>query len=79
MFGQIRRYIRAHLTEDDLSPESVLAAFQCHRPTLYRLFQHEGGVGENAGIIFPRLECLMREIDGLAAVCLWLFDPAFAD
>jgi AraC-like DNA-binding protein len=45
MFGQIRRYIRAHLTEDDLSPESVLAAFQCPRPTLYRLFQHEGGVG----------------------------------
>jgi AraC-like DNA-binding protein len=45
MFGQIRRYIRAHLTEDDLSPESVVAAFQFPRPTLYRLFQHEGGVG----------------------------------
>ncbi|RQR24001.1 AraC family transcriptional regulator [Burkholderia sp. Bp9143] len=45
MFGQIRRYIRAHLTEDALSPESVLAAFQFPRPTLYRLFQHEGGVG----------------------------------
>jgi AraC-like DNA-binding protein len=45
MFGQIRRYIRAHLTDDDLSPESVVAAFDFPRPTLYRLFQHEGGVG----------------------------------
>jgi AraC-like DNA-binding protein len=45
MFGQVRRYIQAHLTEDELSPESVLNALQLPRPTLYRLFQHEGGVG----------------------------------
>lgn len=53
MFGQIRRYIQAHLSEDELSPESVLAAFEFPRPTLYRLFQHEGGV--NAYIRHQRL------------------------
>ncbi|WP_322069790.1 helix-turn-helix domain-containing protein [Paraburkholderia bannensis] len=53
IFGQIRRYIQAHLGEDDLSPESVLAAFDFPRPTLYRLFQHEGGV--NAYIRHQRL------------------------
>ncbi|WP_027818753.1 helix-turn-helix domain-containing protein [Paraburkholderia bannensis] len=53
IFGQIRRYIQTHLGEDDLSPESVLAAFDFPRPTLYRLFQHEGGV--NAYIRHQRL------------------------
>lgn len=45
MFGQVRRYIQAHLTDDELSPEAVLNALQLPRPTIYRLFQHEGGVG----------------------------------
>jgi AraC-like DNA-binding protein len=45
MFGQVRRYIQAHLTEEELSSESVLNALQLPRPTLYRLFQHEGGIG----------------------------------
>jgi AraC-like DNA-binding protein len=45
MFSQVRRYIQAHLSDDELSPESVLIALQLPRPTLYRLFQHEGGVG----------------------------------
>jgi AraC-like DNA-binding protein len=45
MFGQVRRYIQAHLTDDELSPESVLKALQLPRPSLYRLFQHEGGLG----------------------------------
>ncbi|QGZ57255.1 helix-turn-helix domain-containing protein [Paraburkholderia acidiphila] len=45
MFAQVRRYIQAHLTESDLSPESVLNALELPRPTLYRLFQHEGGLG----------------------------------
>ena len=45
MFAQVRRYIQAHLTESDLSPESVLNALGLPRPTLYRLFQHEGGLG----------------------------------
>jgi AraC-like DNA-binding protein len=45
MFGQVRRYIQVHLYDDELSPESVLNALQLPRPTIYRLFQHEGGVG----------------------------------
>ncbi|WP_426399162.1 AraC family transcriptional regulator [Ralstonia sp. R-29] len=45
MFGRVRRYIQAHLRQEDLSPESVLQALQLPRQTLYRLFQHEGGLG----------------------------------
>jgi AraC-like DNA-binding protein len=45
MFGQVRQYVQAHLSESDLSPESVLNALELPRPTLYRLFQHEGGLG----------------------------------
>jgi AraC-like DNA-binding protein len=45
MFGQVRRYVQTHLTDDELSPEHVLNALQLPRPTLYRLFQHEGGLG----------------------------------
>jgi AraC-like DNA-binding protein len=45
MFGRARRYIQAHLHHEDLSPESVVQALQVARPSLYRLFQHEGGVG----------------------------------
>jgi AraC-like DNA-binding protein len=45
MFGQVRRYIQAHLSEAALSPEIVLNALQLPRQTLYRMFQHEGGVG----------------------------------
>jgi AraC-like DNA-binding protein len=45
MVDQVRRYVQAHLCDDDLSPESVLSALQLPRSTLYRLFQHEGGLG----------------------------------
>jgi AraC-like DNA-binding protein len=45
MFGQVRRYIQAHLHQAELSPESVLNALQLPRPTLYRMFEHEGGLG----------------------------------
>lgn len=45
MFGQVRRYIQANLRNAELSPEGVLNALQLPRVTLYRLFQHEGGVG----------------------------------
>jgi AraC-like DNA-binding protein len=45
MFGQVRRYVQAHLHEAELSPEGVLNTLQLPRPTLYRLFQHEGGLG----------------------------------
>jgi AraC-like DNA-binding protein len=45
MFGQVRRYVQAHLSDDELTPEHVLSALRLPRPTLYRLFQHEGGLG----------------------------------
>lgn len=45
MFGRVRRYIQANLHRSELSPEGVLNALQLPRPTLYRMFQHEGGLG----------------------------------
>ena len=45
MFDNVRRYVQANLQDCDLSPESVLDALGLPRPTLYRLFQHEGGIG----------------------------------
>jgi AraC-like DNA-binding protein len=44
MFGQVRRYIQANIHQADLSPESVLRALGLTRSTIYRLFQHEGGL-----------------------------------
>jgi AraC-like DNA-binding protein len=43
-FSTVRRYIEANLHETDLTPESVLRASQLSRPTLYRLFESEGGL-----------------------------------
>ena len=45
MFGRVRRYIQGNIHRLELSPESVLNALQLPRPTLYRMFQHEGGLG----------------------------------
>lgn len=44
MFDRVRRYIQSNLFEDGLNPESVLNALQLPRPTMYRMFQHEGGM-----------------------------------
>lgn len=44
MFDRARRYVHANLSKTELSPESLLEALQLTRPTLYRLFQHEGGL-----------------------------------
>lgn len=44
MFARARQYIDANLGEVDLTPERVLAASQLSRPTLYRLFEPEGGL-----------------------------------
>lgn len=43
-FARARRYIEAHLYDPDLTPDSVLRASGLPRATLYRLFQHEGGL-----------------------------------
>ncbi|PMS33438.1 AraC-like DNA-binding protein [Trinickia symbiotica] len=45
MFDRVRRYVRANLVNPELSPEHVLDALGLARATLYRLFQHEGGLG----------------------------------
>lgn len=45
MLSRVRRYIRLHLLNPELSPETVLNALQLPRATLYRLFEHEGGLG----------------------------------
>ncbi|CAB3786183.1 HTH-type transcriptional activator RhaS [Paraburkholderia ultramafica] len=45
MFGQVRRHIQVCLHEEELSPESVLDALPFPRRSLYRLFEHEGGLG----------------------------------
>lgn len=43
-FGQVRRHIQSNLHQADLSPESLLNTLQLSRATLYRLFEHEGGL-----------------------------------
>lgn len=45
MYGQVRRYIEANLYEAELSPERIVDALHLPRRTLYRLFEHEGGLG----------------------------------
>lgn len=45
MFEEVRRYVRANLQEDSLSPQSVIESLGLVRSTTYRLFEHEGGLG----------------------------------
>jgi AraC-like DNA-binding protein len=42
--GQVRRYVENNLHDPDLSPESVLASLHLSRASVYRLFEHEGGL-----------------------------------
>ncbi len=46
MFDEVRRYVRDNLQDSELTPESLLDVLQLPRPTIYRLFQHEGGLRE---------------------------------
>jgi AraC-like DNA-binding protein len=45
MFRQARRYVRSHLADADLTPERVIDRLDLPRSTMYRMFQHEGGLG----------------------------------
>jgi len=45
MLSQVRRYIEANLHRSELSPSSIVDALQLRRATLYRGFEHEGGLG----------------------------------
>jgi AraC-like DNA-binding protein len=44
MFARTRNYIRAHLHQPTLTPENVIDALQLSRASVYRLFEHEGGL-----------------------------------
>lgn len=44
-FDQARRYVHANLHDGDLSPDRVVQSLGLSRPSVYRLFQHEGGLG----------------------------------
>lgn len=43
-YGQVRRHVEARLHDPDLSPESVLASLHLSRASVYRMFEHEGGL-----------------------------------
>lgn len=43
-YGQVRRYVEANLHDPGLSPDSVLASLHLSRASMYRLFEHEGGL-----------------------------------
>ena len=43
-FDAARRFVQANLAEFDLSPERVVESLALSRATIYRLFQHEGGL-----------------------------------
>lgn len=45
MMSQVRRYVEANLNQPDLSPTSVVDALHLKRATIYRWFEHEGGLG----------------------------------
>ena len=44
LLSQVRRHVHDNLHQADLSPDSVLRAFTVPRPTLYRMFEAEGGL-----------------------------------
>ncbi|MFL9876960.1 AraC family transcriptional regulator [Herbaspirillum rhizosphaerae] len=46
LLADIRNYIKDRLDQDWLTPASIQAAFRLSRPTLYRLFETEGGLVE---------------------------------
>jgi AraC-like DNA-binding protein len=45
VMGQVRRYVEANLHQGDLTPTTVVDALQLKRATIYRWFEHEGGLG----------------------------------
>lgn len=44
VYGQVRRYVEAHLDDPNLSANSVLQSLRLSRASVYRLFAHEGGL-----------------------------------
>lgn len=44
IYGQVRRHVETHLHDPNLSPDSVLASLHLSRASVYRIFEHEGGL-----------------------------------
>ncbi|MBK5125736.1 helix-turn-helix domain-containing protein [Burkholderia sp. R-69980] len=44
VYGQVRRHVETHLHDPDLSADSVLASLHLSRASVYRIFEHEGGL-----------------------------------
>lgn len=44
VYGQVRRHVEANLHDPGLSPDSALASLHLSRASVYRLFEHEGGL-----------------------------------
>jgi AraC-like DNA-binding protein len=45
VMSQVRRFVEANLNQPDLSASTVVNALQLKRATIYRWFEHEGGLG----------------------------------
>ncbi|NML30308.1 AraC family transcriptional regulator [Paraburkholderia antibiotica] len=45
LMAQVRRYVDANLHHGELTPEHVVQALHLKRATIYRWFEHEGGLG----------------------------------
>jgi AraC-like DNA-binding protein len=44
VYGQVKRHVETNLHDPDLSPDSVLASLHLSRASVYRIFEHEGGL-----------------------------------
>ncbi|WP_233855945.1 helix-turn-helix domain-containing protein [Paraburkholderia sp. HD33-4] len=44
LMAQVRRYIDANLHQSDLTPDHIVQALHLKRATIYRWFEHEGGL-----------------------------------
>lgn len=45
VLARVRRFVEANLHQADLTPTHVVEALQLKRATIYRWFEHEGGLG----------------------------------
>lgn len=45
LLNRVRRFVEANLHQADLTPTHVVQALQLKRATIYRWFEHEGGLG----------------------------------
>jgi len=45
VLARVRRFVEANLHQADLTPTRVVEALQLKRATIYRWFEHEGGLG----------------------------------